>query len=268
MRETKGIVYWTREVPEEWETLLRGISPISHVVPWLSIWWHPMGRLERNVYVDAGRWVIHECVPWEILDGREQNDLRPMFYDKRASQLDEPGIQWARRALVNDYQHEMFHQHRVYARQLWILQGTRGGHPTRYQPPEMDLLRAQGLDQEPPAVGELPYADFDMRVVRQMLNRNRLIAFGNDLDRWKRSAKREEIDREWREEQREFRKEYAKWLYSTVEPQVEFWQNYSRTMECRNQIPAASREQMNAASKFHDQYIDTGTIPHAPMVAG
>lgn len=269
-KDKVGYREWSREVPPEWEALLRSISPVSTVVPWLSIWWHPHVRESepgKGDWHDGGRWLLHECVPFDMLDDREKLSLLPMFLGPPACRLS-PGAAYARRLRVNDYQYQMFRSHRVYARQLWIIQGTQGGHPTVYQEPERKLLKLRNLPTDPPALGELPYAPLDNRVIRQMLHRNRLIQFGNDLHAWRMSGTHAAYDRDWAEEQRQYRIAYLDWLCTTVEPEVEFWQANSWKKEIREVIPAASREAMNAASQFKDLFIDTGVVPHAPMVAG
>src|SRR5438445_791506 len=119
---------WEREWPEEWETLLRSFSPMSRVLPWLAGRWFPCRRQVDGVYTDCGRWLLSECVPEEVIPENER-DILQFLGGPRPSSL-HGAERAARQTFVNDYQWEMYRKHRVWARELWIIQGDNGGHAT------------------------------------------------------------------------------------------------------------------------------------------
>lgn len=258
--------HWSMEIPPEWTQRLREISPVSSVVSWLTLRWFPF-RLENGE--DGGRWLLYECVPMSSLPISQRLDMvdllggvPPRFMD--TSTEERRRSKAVRMMFADDWQCDMYHQHDVWARQLWILQGDTGGHALQYEEAEQDLLRLYGLPTDPPAVGELPYAPFDERVVQQMQRRNRLIQVGNDLHELKRTATSEAVQSEWAADQKAYRAAYVQFLEEQQQPQVEFLKTFSKTTECRGIVPAMSRVEMNAADQAKDLYIDTGDVPYVP----
>ena len=53
----------------------------------------------------------------------------------------------------------------VIPRRLWVLQGSAGGHPFQISMSESKLRREQGLPEDVPSAGDLPYVEFDQRVL-------------------------------------------------------------------------------------------------------
>lgn len=53
----------------------------------------------------------------------------------------------------------------VIPRRLWVIQGATGGHPFQISISEQKLRREQGLPEDVPSAGDLPYAEFDPRVL-------------------------------------------------------------------------------------------------------
>lgn len=261
--------HWSMEFPREWYQRLREISPITPVISWLEPRWFPM-RLENGG--DGGRWLLYECAPVRSLPISQRLDIEdmlggvpPRFMDtstesKRRSKA-------VRLMFADDWQCEMYRLHDVWARQLWILQGDTGGHPLQYEEAEQKILQLHGYPTDPPAVGELPFAPFDERVVRQMQRRNRLIQVGNDLHELKRTATGAAVESEWADAQKDYRRQYVQFLEDQQQPQVEFLKDFSRTTECRGIIPAMSRGEMDAADQAKDLYIDTGDVPYVPAHA-
>lgn len=56
----------------------------------------------------------------------------------------------------------------LYAWRWWVIQGHRGGHRYQWEQGELAAVVAnmKGLGNQPPMVGDLPYAPFDARVIR------------------------------------------------------------------------------------------------------
>lgn len=247
---------WTKDVPAAWATALRELSPVSDTVPWLALRWFPMRRNGQ----DVGRWLLSECVPEAIIPDN-QRDIVDLLRGPKPSSL--PVAQYHTLSLlVNDYQWTMYRDHRVWARELWIIQGDSGGHATHFQQEERDLLRAKGLPDEPPAVGALPYAPFDGRVIRAMQRRNRLIALGNDLDALRRSGRADVMKEHWAQSQRAFRTEYLSFLDDQVRELADLNAFVTRKAENRDCLPTTSRADRNAAARL-DEFLETGELSPA-----
>lgn len=160
------VTLWDRPVPAEWERRLREISPVSEVHSWLALKWHP--AIER--------WFVYEMVPDAFID----TGFRAELQGEHPHQLEE----WAR--IVTPYQWEMYRQHKVHARPCWIIQGTHGGHKVAFDAIDQELLRAMGKPTSPPEFGSLPYAPFDERVVKQLVERSKLVQAKNNLADFRR----------------------------------------------------------------------------------
>ena len=251
---------WTKETPAGWDAALREFSPISTVVPWLAIRWFPMRRVLNGIPTDCGRWLLSECVPVENLSEIDR-DILNYLQGPKPSTLP-PSRARVVKVFCNDYQWEMYRTHKVWARELWLLQGSNGGHATHYQPEEQQLLQVMGLPTDPPAVGDLPYAPLDARVFAALHRRNRLVALGNNLARWKASGSSAAMASEYRDSQRQFRAQYMGFLEDQVREIADLTAFVTRKAEQRDSLPTTSREAMNAASRL-DEYLETGTIPSA-----
>lgn len=190
------------QTPIEWEARLREVSPISDVVSWLSLRYHP----------DFERWVLYECVPIRFIsDNTLIQDLAE-------------GDTGADDVLVSAYQKEMFKQYRVHARPCWVIQGSKGGNKVEFTESDKELCRACSLPTEPPKPGALPYAPFDERVVGQILAMSKLMQARNSLSEFK--AKHGTVDaqkRTYRDNLQAARAQYVKYLNEQfAEPAEDF----------------------------------------------
>lgn len=247
----------TNDVPDAWETALRAISPITSAHSYLTFKWeHVLGRVKGR-WQDRSRWVLYECQPaWAIAPG-----LRALL-EAPPPRLLPPGQAYARRQFVDDWAHEYYRLHRVFARPFWVLQGRNGGTPAGYALREQEILRALGEPVDPPPVGTLPYAPFDDRAVRQILMRDQLLRAEMDLDalvetgRVGRATKREE-----EEAARAHRVAFVSWFKGTLAPGADFLTWYTRRSEADRTLRNATRAEMAAAIDFEPQYVETGHVP-------
>jgi hypothetical protein len=97
--------------------------------------------------------------------GDPETDIFDYLGGTPPSQMKDREAAKARALFASDYQCQMYQQHRVWARNLWILQGTGGGHPVEYTPQEQRWLSLMDQPTEPPKLGTLCYAPFDQRVI-------------------------------------------------------------------------------------------------------
>jgi hypothetical protein len=258
--------HWSMDFPGEWMDRLRELSPISARVPWLMPRWFPMLREENGKKGDAGRWILYESVPMQTLPISQRIEMRNLLGGVPPSLMDTSSESARRRKAVrmmfaDDWQCEMYRTYDVWARVLWIIQGDAGGHAVEYEEAEQQLLQLHGLPTDPPAVGELDYAPFDERVCRQMIQRNRLITLGNDLDALKKSGSAQAMKEEWSASQRDYRRKYMEFLTQQTAASTEFLVDYSRTMDCRNTIPEMSMAQRNFLARDAETYIEHGDTP-------
>lgn len=246
---------WSMEVPLEWTRALRELSPVSRVVPWLATRWYPLKK------TPVGRWVISECVPVEIIPPN-QRDIVTLLQGPRPSLLPEP-LRSAVLPMVNDYQWEMYRTHNVWARELWIVQGETGGHATHFTPDEQKLLRLFGLPTDPPALGALPYAPLDGRVLARLKERNRLFKLRGSLDALRKSGTSESMQAEEEAAEKAYRKRFVSYVEETSRSRADLLAWISSKPDHRDLLPAASAGELNAASRLRDEYIDTGILPSA-----
>lgn len=255
------------EVPAEWEAALRALSPIREEVPWLALRWFRMQKPDdHGIMRDAGRWILSECVHESLVTLADPDtDIIAMLSGPPPSTMKDPRQAQARATFANDYQCMMYRTHRVWARELWIIQGDSGGHPVQYTDQEAEWNKTLGLPTDPPALGTLPYAPFDARVIARMRNRNRLMLLGGNIDRLRKSGKA--YGSEWLEAEKEFRKQHWQHIEESTEYASDFLRYYASSSktatECRNAVPEMSRETANEAEVAKDMYIETGRLPVA-----
>jgi hypothetical protein len=164
------------EPPAAWERRLREISPIlpdvDHLVFRFRDGQHPNDG--NNSWPDEeararGLWMLYTAKPIRLVDKE-----RAAQFEKHWSELsilpeaDYPeGPQVARRQVVSDYQHFMWHTKGLYVRPFLILQGPFGGTPAKYTEQERAYLKNSYLQEDPLDIGSLPPCPFDERVVAQ-----------------------------------------------------------------------------------------------------
>jgi len=254
---TVSAVY-SAEWPEEWDAILRSISPrttaYSYVYP---KWEFVLGKV-RGRWVDRSRWVLYQAQPaWALSE-----EMHGMMREPPPRAIREPGRRYARSVHVSDYAYDMYHQHHIFPYPFWILQGHQGGTPAGYTPEEQLALKEMGEPTDPPPIGALPYCGFDGRVVEQILMRDRLLASDMNVDsivqpRELLRAFHADLDRT----QKGARSAFIDWFKSTLAPGADWLTWYSRKTESDRQLRRATRAEMVAARLTEDTYIETGQVP-------
>lgn len=232
------VVFHSREVPKEWETRLREISPISDVVSWLALNW----------FAPAERWVVYEMVPDQFIETGFRSELEGEHPDRLES--------WAR--ICSPFQWEMYRKYRVHARPCWVIQGANGGNKVAFSEADQELCRAVGLPIEPPIPGALPYAPFDERVVRQLVKMNKLAKAKNDLQEFRR--KHDTTDaykRTFNENLRAARAQYVAYLNAQFEDGDEEIAKATREGEL-DAAPRTTDDFTEKAEMQDIRYIETG----------
>lgn len=247
------------EAPASWEQRLREISPDLPGVDHLRFrrfdphesWNHP----EKPI------WMLYACKPIAMVD-RD----RAAQFEKHWSELGTEGEQVARRSVVSNYQHFMWHAHGLYVRPFWILQGPAGGTPAKYSERERRYLDAVGAFSEPFPIGFFPAVPFDERAVRQITMRDRLLKACNNFDALEKmerpAAKQAEDDAA----EAEFRRQYLATWGEMVQPQVEFMKSYLKKSEATMALPDAPEGLANTVAQWKDHWLETGRmLSRSPM---
>lgn len=225
---------YDRDVPAEWRQRLEAVMPAQgEGLSRFELGWESgeMPTEDRPNRRPVGRWCIYQVThpanvpPW-----------------KREIVLEEPETPG----------HFRIRQRLVQTGELvepwWIIQGTRGGHKVEFSDAESALLYLEGRPWEPPTPGSLPYAEFDNRVVEQIVLWDRLRSGYRTI---KTAQKGEDADA-WRQ----FRKRLLGFLNEQVSESVE---DLKPTVT-DNDIALNDRVSAPDWDRIDADYIDTGHI--------
>lgn len=185
MKLPPGFQY-DRPVPRAWQDQLAQLTPRGEIAPWLLLAW-----LAGDPWEPVQRWCLYEMVPLRIWVGLIQAHRARGFQrdeileavilealegqnPRELGHWDDVLGRYISEALVTRQEWELFRQHRAIPKLFWIIQGIGGGHRRHFTPLERKYLGLAGLPTEPPAPGDLAYADFDNRVLEMVRRRDRL----------------------------------------------------------------------------------------------
>ena len=209
----------SRAVPVEWERQLAEYSPPNPRFTWLKLIHEPGDPWDEPV----DRFIIYQIIPMHV---REDNE----FLDGIFSQLEGPSPRQSGNYYDSVLQRfvrgsdlditqrawELFRELKEqglpgWGRPWWVIQGTKGGHKRWFSATEKKMLRLNGLPSDPPAPGELPYADFDHRVMAAIARHDTLRKAHGNLGNMRAEAGRAD-----RELEKQWRIELLKWLSDQV----------------------------------------------------
>lgn len=238
--------YKHRDVPPEWERRLREISPKSDAHSWLAFRW----------FDEAQRWLLYDCLPVRfVTDNEKIADLGGP----------DPETPEGENVLVSRFQQQMFRAHRVLANPCWVIQGSHGGHHAAYDRATQEAHRALGLPPEPPKPGALPYADFDERVVRHLVEMSKLVRFKNDFGEFKRRYGT--VDGQKREAAkalRAAREQYVKWINSQFADGDELFATAYQKGELEH-APRTDDDFVEKDELMDQNYIERGRFSTTPL---
>lgn len=213
-------IEYDRTLPREWQAALDA----QHVpgTARLIVAWEP-----GDVWQPIHRWFLWQLQPWHLSDAQEvKRELRGP-HPRRHARLEYvpavvDGVHQLRPRMVGGARfidrrtYELHWDHYratgelVIPRRLWVIQGERGGHPFMIGQAEMKLRKEQGLPEDVPSAGDLPYAEFDGRVLRA-LERYDLFRYAHGLGNPLTSAAEATIRRMHADEVAAHRLLWAKW---------------------------------------------------------
>lgn len=169
----------SREVPKHWQRELDLIANPNQRTTWLKLVW-----LSGQPYEPVSRWAIYEMVPPDsplrayipdflLLGLKGEN---PRTWGSWIDDASVPGLKrWRSNSTVSSLQWDLYHTTHCVPLLFWIIQGEHGGHHYRLPQAEQHYLQTvYGEQWEHPGPGDLPYADFDQRVIDKILASDRL----------------------------------------------------------------------------------------------
>jgi hypothetical protein len=150
----------------------------------------------------------------------------------------------------------LYQQFGCWGRPFWVIQGDKGGHKRWFSSIEKKFLKLAGLPADPPVPGDLPYADFDERVMEQLRRHDRLQAVHGNLKRFK--AENTELWEQRKDEaEKEFRRQLVTWLKEQV---AEIAPDVTKSLfgldAPRRRINASRFEEMT--ERAEENFIETG----------
>jgi len=238
-----------RQPPKEWERDLRAISPVSAHSSYLIF-----AYKAPPFAMDDGRWCLYEAIPDALISTERRMELAGAPFwelpkDQRAGQA----------SIVSAYQWLMYREHRLDVRPFWCLQGSEGGTPFAISRLEQRYLRMMDKPTDPVPLGALPFAPFDARAAKQILERDRLVKFGGSIERLKASGSSVAVDLAAQE--REYRRVFWDWFSEKLGPQTELLRYCVGHEDADRTMRQQTREEAIAANEAKDFFIEHGRVP-------
>lgn len=273
LRATDHVFYRSREPDPQWVERLRALSPVSDEFSWLLLVWEP-----GEPWIPGQRWTLYEMThpKWvanavlEELQGPHPRSEGHMCHERTPTQF-----QCLCRRKLNAWrggpcelitrtQYELFRATGYYGELFWIVQGDKGGHKAAFNEAEEEMLRLAGLPSEPPALGDLPFAEPDGRLWHQLTQHNRLRQLGMTLDEY-RVAMGPEYRLHKERLARNLRAEYVKWFEGQLLEENDLFIRAAQKGDFEQERPTSVNwEKVEEASTAH--YIETGHVLHPSEV--
>jgi len=213
-------IEYDRVAPPAWQAALDA----QHVpgTARLVVAWEP-----GDVWQPIHRWFLWQLQPWagvpdavrrELQGPHPRTNARLTYVPRTVNGQSElrPALVGGPCRLIDRRTWELHRAHeaatgeRVWPRRLWVIQGPQGGHPFAITGAEQSHRRAAGLPDDVPSAGDLPYAEFDPRVLTA-LERYDLWRYAQGLGDPVSAAAKATIARLTADERAAHRLLWAKW---------------------------------------------------------
>ena len=203
-----------RIVPRGWQEELERAVPRSDKLSWLLIRWEP-----GDVWQPVQRWLIWHVRPLSVV---RPDILKELSGPHPRSEGHYCGSgyclcpvkrnRWRNGAshLIDRAQWEIFREVGSYATRWWTIQGTLGGHRYRLDPIEEQVMKLHTGETDTPSPGDLPYAEFDRRVLTKVAAFDQVRMWKGLIDYYARSQ--DAMDKEEEDASREANGLLWKWL--------------------------------------------------------
>jgi hypothetical protein len=284
----------SREVPADWQVRLANLTGVSEHLPHLRCAWEPglpsvtddpqgvpgapgfrINRVDHTVE----RWIIYEMIPaYQISsDLRAQLEGPPpaslITFVKRQAGVSFAHLRVPEDLAITQTQWQLYHDtgRRYFPNPFWCVQGEHGGHKLSYTMLEKKLLKHEGLPSEPPAPGELPYAEVDSRTFLQL---ERYLTL-KQADREFRALKARDpraYEKLKKEREVEYRKRVWQLMMDSVDPEqareVTAILKSDKLMQGTKavEVPTDEVDWGRALEKAEEQYVTTGRMSRNPAL--
>jgi hypothetical protein len=214
---------WQRPVPESWARSLATVTPVSERITYLWLRWEPGDKWEP-----IHRWFIWQMRPLRFVRPEVLRELRgphPRSTGHYCADgycmcaMKKNGWRGGVTRLIDRAQWELFQETGHFGTRWWCIQGHSGGHRHRLDQIEAKVSRINGGPNDTPAPGDLPYADYDLRVFRKVAELDRVRMWKGVTDYVNRNHAT--MDAEERDEGERARAALWSWLESQVKHTVE-----------------------------------------------
>lgn len=263
----------------EWVAALREHSPLTDAHGALELLWEP-----GDVWIPGQRWMLYEMIPAdpEFVDYERLLELRgpnpratghmctARTVDGQFACLCKVKLEGWRNedgepSGVNLTQWKLYQRTGRFGRPWWVIQGSRGGHKAFLTKEERMFLAAAGKKTEMPAIGELPYAEFDQRVIEHVVRFNRLRQMGLSLRDY-RVRMRKGYRLHKAEVEKELRKQLVQWLDEQMAPEHELFVDAMKKGELDGHAPKTDTDWEKVGDAAEHAYIETGQLLHPSRV--
>ena len=209
-----------RAVPEQWERELAEISPPTNRWKWLKLYWE-----EGHPWEPVERYIIGEMVPASSMNAPFMAAILEQLQDPappsgHGNYFDTAAGVFVRNedCMITERAWHCYRETGCWQRPYWVIQGTKGGHKRWFTPVEQRLLRFMGLPTDPPAPGDLPYAEWDERVKNNLAMMDMMRGVQGEMKRRQAIAAGSSLSQESEKEKEvEFRAMLVKWLAEQVD---------------------------------------------------
>lgn len=247
-----------REVPPEWEAQLAVISPPTNRFSYLKLVWeqgYPWEICERYmIYQMLPARVMTSPFHQGILEQLQRSDPPQGYYDKIKGEYVEE-----ENCLITTRAWHLYRETKCWGKPYWVIQGDKGGHKRWFTQVERKFLRLAGLPDSPPEPGELPYAPFDERVLRQIEEHDLLQGMQSGL-RHARAITEGTYSARVEAQEKELRLKLVGWLKGQVDDAAPDAHAGLVGLD-GGRRPASVKEQVaaeEAAETAEENYVETG----------
>lgn len=202
-------------VEPSWIEELERIAPPSDNLSSLRLvwvagdWWEPVHR-----------WCIYQMQSYHRVPEILRADLRGPHPRLRASWDPIKGVFVPDpHCNVDRIQWELYRETGCYGRLYYVLQGSKGGHKRRFTRVESQEAQILGHSGQPPAPGDLPFAQPDQRTWDRLAQLDTFRSYNMMLDVMKRSP--EMLEREEQDALNRMRDKVQKWIGDQIEEELE-----------------------------------------------
>lgn len=259
----------TEEKIAEWQRELEVIAPRNEEISWLKIGWVSGDWWETNTMGEGyrpargiGRFVVFQMTPRKRIPEMVLTDLEgpnPRTFGKwdpyavcpECDGFSETCIVCNgkgrgafvqnRSCAVNRYQWELFRETGAWGQMLWVCQGTKGGHLRRFTQVQSKVSEMSGGPKDPPAIGDLPYAEPDRRTFNALAAMDNVRKFDLMLDYAQR--KPEQIEAEHQHAYEAMREQMWNFLSNQIESRIKDEKPFIRHL--KNQMPVGVKGKPN-----------------------